>query len=138
MYDRIIVGVDMTRTEEFDKAVHAAAELAKATDAEAWMVAITGKAKPHDGSHDHEAFQQKVDDFARQQGEAYGVTFRTRVVTTADAYSDVKKCLYEAIDGLEADLIVLASHEPGLKEYVLPSTSASMVKHARCSVLVVR
>lgn len=37
-----------------------------------------------------------------------------------------------------ADLIIVASHRPGLQDYFLGSTAAKVVRHARCSVLVVR
>ena len=41
-------------------------------------------------------------------------------------------------DELDADLIVIASHKPGLQDYFLGSTAARVVRHAKCSVLVVR
>jgi nucleotide-binding universal stress UspA family protein len=37
-----------------------------------------------------------------------------------------------------ADLIIVASHKPGLQDYFLGSTAAKIVRHAKCSVLVVR
>ncbi|MDH3667858.1 MAG: universal stress protein [Paracoccaceae bacterium] len=37
-----------------------------------------------------------------------------------------------------ADLIVLASHRPGIEDYFLGSTAARVVRHAACSVLVSR
>ncbi len=39
---------------------------------------------------------------------------------------------------LNAELIVIASHKPGLQDYLLGSTAAKVVRHAMCSVLVVR
>lgn len=36
------------------------------------------------------------------------------------------------------DLIVIASHRPGLRDYYLGSTAAKVVRHAPCSVYVVR
>ncbi|MDH3579427.1 MAG: universal stress protein [Hyphomicrobiales bacterium] len=38
----------------------------------------------------------------------------------------------------DADLIIIASHRPGLQDYLLGSTAARVVRHAKCSVLVVR
>ena len=38
----------------------------------------------------------------------------------------------------DADLIIIASHRPGLQDYFLGSTAAKVVRHASCSVLVVR
>ncbi len=37
-----------------------------------------------------------------------------------------------------ADLIVIASHDPGLVDYFLGSVAARVVRHAHCSVLVAR
>lgn len=45
------------------------------------------------------------------------------------------------IDEAEAtgtDLIVIASHRPGLQDYFLGSTAARVVRHAPCSVHVIR
>lgn len=38
----------------------------------------------------------------------------------------------------DVDLIIIASHRPGLQDYFLGSTAAKVVRHANCSVLVVR
>lgn len=37
-----------------------------------------------------------------------------------------------------ADLVIITSHRPGLQDYLLGSTAAKVVRHANCSVLVVR
>ncbi len=37
-----------------------------------------------------------------------------------------------------ADLIVIASHKPGLQDYLLGSTAGRVVRHADCAVHVVR
>lgn len=37
-----------------------------------------------------------------------------------------------------ADLIVLASHRPGLKDYLIGANALHVVRHAKCSVFVVR
>lgn len=39
---------------------------------------------------------------------------------------------------VEADLIVLASHKPGLKDYLIGANALHVVRHAKCSVFVVR
>ncbi len=55
-------------------------------------------------------------------------------VRTGHAYSTILK---EA-EAVNADLIVLASHKPGLKEYFIGSNTTKVVSHASCSVVVVR
>ena len=37
-----------------------------------------------------------------------------------------------------ADLIVIGSHRPAMKDYLLGTNAARVVRHARCSVLVAR
>ena len=41
-------------------------------------------------------------------------------------------------DETNADLIVMASHRPELKDFLLGPNAARVVRHANCSVLVVR
>jgi nucleotide-binding universal stress UspA family protein len=56
------------------------------------------------------------------------------IVTMGGVYHDV---LQEA-DRMSADLIVIGSHRPSMATYLLGSNAASIVRHAKCSVLVVR
>ena len=55
-------------------------------------------------------------------------------VRTGHAYSTILK---EA-EAMNVDLIILASHKPGLKEYFIGSNTTKVVSHANCSVVVVR
>jgi nucleotide-binding universal stress UspA family protein len=41
-------------------------------------------------------------------------------------------------DASGADLIVIGSHEPGMLAYVIGSNASTIVRRAKCSVLVVR
>ena len=41
-------------------------------------------------------------------------------------------------DEVGADLILIASHNPGIRNYLLGSTASGVVRHAKCSVLVHR
>jgi universal stress protein F len=46
--------------------------------------------------------------------------------------------LLQAAEDHKADLIMIASHRPGLSDYFIGSTAARVVRHAQCSVLIVR
>ncbi|WP_179655998.1 universal stress protein, partial [Salmonella enterica] len=37
-----------------------------------------------------------------------------------------------------ADMVIIASHRPDITTYLLGSNAAAVVRHAECSVLVVR
>ncbi len=56
------------------------------------------------------------------------------IVRTGRSYSTILDVAQE----VESDLIIIASHRPGLQDYFLGSTAAKVVRHAPCSVLVVR
>lgn len=46
--------------------------------------------------------------------------------------------ILRAAERLKVDLIVMGSHRPALKDYLLGPNAARVVRHARCSVYVVR
>lgn len=50
--------------------------------------------------------------------------------------------IYEVIlsiaDKISADVIVMSSHRPELKDFLLGPNAARVVRHAKCSVMVVR
>ena len=46
--------------------------------------------------------------------------------------------ILEAAEADKCDLIVIASHQPELADYLLGSTAAKVVRHATCSVHVMR
>jgi len=52
----------------------------------------------------------------------------------ASVYAEILGTAEEA----EADLIVVGSHRPAMKDYLLGTNAARVVRHARCSVLVAR
>ena len=41
-------------------------------------------------------------------------------------------------ENFEADLIVLSSHRPEMKDFLLGANASRVVRHAKCSVMVVR
>ena len=56
------------------------------------------------------------------------------IVRSGHSYSTI----IDVAQKVESDLIIIASHRPGLQDYFLGSTAAKVVRHAPCSVLVVR
>ena len=55
------------------------------------------------------------------------------VVRVGNVYEEILKLA----DEIACDLIVMASHRPELKDYLLGPNAARVVRHANCSVLVV-
>lgn len=42
------------------------------------------------------------------------------------------------VEAFDADLVVVGSHRPSMATYLLGSSATAIVRHAKCSVLVVR
>ena len=55
-------------------------------------------------------------------------------IRTGAAASQILQCAEDN----DADLIMIASHRPGLSDYFIGSTAARVVRHAQCSVLISR
>jgi len=55
-------------------------------------------------------------------------------VRSGSIYNEV----LEEVDRVGADLVVIGSHRPSMATYLLGSNASTIVRHAKCSVLVVR
>ena len=137
MYSKIMIPVDLGHADQAHKALAVAADLAKAYSANAFIVGVT-LTGPTDVAPNPEAYADKLSAFAAEQSEKLGVTFAAHTETSHDVTIDLDDKLAEAADKLEADLIVMASHVPGLAEYVFSSNAGYLASHASMSVFVVR
>jgi nucleotide-binding universal stress UspA family protein len=57
-----------------------------------------------------------------------------RIISEGKIYQEILR----AADAVKADLIVMGSHRPELSDFLLGPNAARVVRHARCSVMVVR
>jgi universal stress protein F len=48
------------------------------------------------------------------------------------------RAILDHANEIQADLIIMASHDPNLTDYLLGSTAARVVHHAHCSMFIVR
>ncbi len=137
MYSTIAVPVDLAHTDKLSKAITTAADLAKHYHASLYLIAVTSSA-PSEVAHNPAEFSEKLSQFADAQTAAYGVEFKTRDTVTPDPAVDLNKALDEQIHALGADLVVMASHVPGLGDYVFSSHSGYLSSHTDLSIFVVR
>ena len=71
---------------------------------------------------------------ARLEKDAEGTEGMRAEVVTGNPGVEIA----EYAEANKIDLIVVASHRPGLQDYLLGSTAARVVRHASCCVHVVR
>jgi len=139
MFTRILVPVDLEHVEKLEKCLQVAAELARSHDAEICFVAVSGKV-PNRVAPSPEKFAAELDMFAREQGDRLGAAASALAKSSVDVAVELDDKLLEAIDETDADLVVMASHVPGVADrlHLVSSNAAWIVKHADVSVFVVR
>lgn len=139
MFKRILLPIDLEEAEMTRQAIEAAVRIADA-GAEMRLVnvqALMPATFIEYGPPDYEGEVRLVAE--KQLAEVAGkVNFpRERFSTSVRVGSVYHEALTEA-EEWRADLIVICSNRPTLTTYLLGSNAAKIVRHATCSVLVVR
>jgi nucleotide-binding universal stress UspA family protein len=136
MFNNIIVPIDLTHTERADAMIKAAKHMG-GPDAKITVINV------FDEIPGYVAAELPADTIENSKKMA-----RDRlqeVVTSMDLKAEAvirsgqpARCILDLAEDNDADLIIIASHKPGLQDYLLGSTAARVVRHAKCPVLVLR
>lgn len=140
MYDDILVPIDLGHPEASHKAIRSARQIAKDYDAVLHLLTVippldsfTSTFFPKGFTHDAtEAAQKALHDFSDGE-DLEGVKVHHDV-----AHGAIYDQILIMAEKVGASLIVMASHRPELKDYLLGPNAAKVVRHARCSVMIVR
>jgi universal stress protein F len=73
--------------------------------------------------------RRSLEDIAKAAGIDADIEVRTGHATTA---------ILAIAEEKDVDLIIVASHRPGLEDYLIGSTASRVVRHAKCPVLIDR
>lgn len=138
MYERIMVPVDLAHVDRIEKALVSAADLSKHYKAPVTYVAVATTV-PNEVAHTPQEYEKKLKAFAEQQASTYGLhDSDAKFYTSHDPAVDLDEKLLQAIDDCGADLVVMASHIPGLPEHIFASNAGEVAMHAKVSVFVIR
>ena len=140
MYKNIAVPVDLAHKDRLTKAIDTASDLARHYGAQVTYIGVTANA-PGSQSHNAAEYEAHLKEFAEAQAKAHGHGVHVHVVVSHDPAADLDRDLQKAVEQLDADLVVMATHEPGLADHfwhLWPSHGGSMATHAKASVLLVR
>lgn len=149
MYDHILVPIDIQHRSSWERVLPAAVQAAKESGSKLhvltvvpelfagvdWRYAIRGE---QHGSIDYdrnELMNQAKERVQELVGQHVPDEVDTEVLVR---HGTVYEQILEAAEEVQANLIVMASHRPSLKDYLLGPNAARVVRHARCSVQIVR
>ena len=139
MYQSILVPTDLEHTDKLYKSLETAIHLAQRYDAHLCYAAVTPTA-PSSVAATPEAFEQELQRFAAEQGEQHGIKTSAVSIVAHDPAVELDDKLLDTIKEVGADLVVMASHVPGLadKLHILRSNAGKIATKADISVFVVR
>lgn len=137
MFTQIMVPVDLAHADRIGKALTAAAELARLWRIPVCYVGVTAET-PGPVAHNPREFAEKLEAFGRAQADSHGQRTSTKAYASHDPAADIDQTLKRAVEETGADLVVMASHEPGVADYLFSSHGAALAAHSHASVFVVR
>ncbi len=141
MYKNILAAIDLTDESSWRKTVPTAVELCRSSGARLTLLtvipdfgmSIVSQHFPKDFAENAMAeTRTKLGVFASEHIPD-GVK-NTLMVAQGTIYEEIIR----AGDEVSADLVIVASHRPSLKDYLLGPNAARVVRHFKRSVLVVR
>jgi len=141
MYKNILVSVDLNDDHSWSKALPTAVELCRGFDTGLHvLVVIPDVGMSMVGSYFPADYAKKAIEDARVKLHALldkelpeGLHAQA-IVAQGTIYHEI----IQTAERIAADLIIMASHRPGLTDYLLGPNAARVVRHFKGSVLVVR
>jgi len=141
MFKKILVPIDVDQETSWQRSLPVAEKLASDYGAELHTITVipimgmslVGSFFPADfESKALTAGKTKIDDII-----ANSATDPAKV-TTHVAHGTIYEEVLHAADKLNSDLIVMTSHRPELKDYLIGPNAARVMRHAKQSVFIVR
>lgn len=141
MYKEILLAIDLGEESSWEKALPAAVELCRTSGARLHALTVVPELGPSivSGYFPEDYLARMIADATTRLNELLdaelpeGIQARP-IVTQGTVY----KVIIDTADGIDADLIVMASHRPERRDYLLGPNAARVVRHSDTSVLVVR
>ncbi|PIE12649.1 MAG: universal stress protein [Rhodobacterales bacterium] len=135
MYKNILVPVAFDEEHETAPALAAARCLA-GDGARVTVMHVVEQVPPFALSYMPQGYEVQLQVAIREELAAMAATLPGGTAAVVEGHSGRTILDYASEQGV--DCIVIASHRPGMQDYLLGSTAAQVVRHATCSVHVVR
>lgn len=140
MYTNILIPVDLSVESSWKKPFPVATALARLFSARLHvMTAIRDIDAMFEGRYLAGGYEQLINEASRGLAALLAENIPGEIGATSSVEQGaVYNEILRVAQTLQVDLIVMASHRPEMKDYLLGANAARVVRHARCSVFVVR
>ncbi len=141
MYKKVLLPIDIAEASSWRKALPTAVACCQAFGAELHLMTVvpdfgmSAVAQYFPDDYAERAEAEAAEQLKKLSTEhvAGGIKVHHRV-----GYGTIYEEILKAAKETKCDLIVMGSHRPALRDYLLGPNAARVVRHAECSVLVVR
>jgi nucleotide-binding universal stress UspA family protein len=140
MYKRIVLAVDLAEPTPIPKGLAQAIELAKTSAGDLRLVNVQAVIPATFMEYMPVDFDVEQEKHAQQALDAIlaSIDLPAEQKSAATRAGGIYHELLQEASEWDADLIVVGSHRPVMSDYLLGSNAKTIVRHAQCSVLVVR
>jgi nucleotide-binding universal stress UspA family protein len=140
MYKTILVPVDLVEVGTAKPAIDAAVSLAVGSQGTIRLIYVRSVAPVTYMEFIPPGFDEEQQQDAEQKlaDVAAGVPLPAERVSATVRLGSVYNEVLQEAEETGADLVVVGSHRPTMATYLLGSNASTIVRHAKCSVLVVR
>ena len=139
MFKTILVPVDISQLEGARQALSLAKDVAKSRGGKIALLNVIEDIPTYIAAEIPAEVFATADEKAKEEMQAFanseGVGEDAEIVVV---HGHASRDILEFAHQRKADMIVMSSHDPGFADYFLGSTASHVVRHAHCSVLVVR
>lgn len=139
MFKNILVPIDLAHAAQSHDMIEKAKQLAYQHDGHLTLLNVIPEMPRYVASQVPASVHEQVLDTTKDELRALASKHDLPPDSTLEIkHGNVADVILNDADTVEADLIIVASHQPGLSDYLLGSVAGKVVRHARCSVLVLR
>ena len=137
MYSKILLPIDLAHADKMDKAIVTAVEVAKAHDAHLTMMGVSGE-EPGPAGHDPKEYAANLEAFVDAQSKRHGIPIAALARVSVDVPAELPALLEKEAQEHGFDVIVMASHAPGLLDHIFTSNAGHVATHSAVSVFGIR
>lgn len=135
MYKHILVAVEFDGEHDPEKSLQAAQALAD-KDARVTVLHVKEEIPAYAIAYMPKGYDIGLKETIQDQLSTLAQRFDSGVGVLVTGHSS--RTILEWAENNAVDCIIIASHRPGLQDYLIGSTASRVVSHAQCSVHVVR
>lgn len=137
MYRNILLAIDVDEPGAWHQALSVAVSLTKCFSGHLTLCSVLRDLESLDVQRSPIGYREKLEVIRARLGNLAS-TIDDLSVDVEVGTGTICGGILEVADRVSADLIVIASHQPGPSDYVVSANAARVARRAPCSVLVVR